>query len=350
MTSHHRYLTPLTLALTLALSGVARAESLDAKSPDNEERALELFQEGQAKMAKGDYTAACSKFEQSLEAKRGIGTMFNLAECRSKEGKTASAHAMFLEVAEATRELEQPERTKVAEQRAKELLPLLFRLTIEVQNPVTGLRVTLDGNELSDDELVLAQPVDPGTHHVEATAPGKRSWKLSVGVPSGPGTTTLLIPALDDAPAPGPVAVPPVATRDESTAAFVQPAAQPTDTGEPNTGRRVLTYGMAGLGVVGVAGAVAMGFEFKSNNDEARTICPTSRECTNEGILRHNELVDSAERARNWAFISGGAGGALLIGAAILWATEEDSPDTAVHATPFVSAGGVYGASVAGSF
>jgi len=107
---------------------------------------------------------------------------------------------------------------------------------------------------------------------------------------------------------------------------------------------------MAGLGVVGVAGAVAMGLEFKENNDDARAVCPSSRGCSNEEIVRHNELVDSAARARTWSLISGGLGGACLIGAAILWLTEDESNEAVVEARPFVTARGDYGASLAGSF
>lgn len=349
MNTLYRRHSLFALVCLLGSSSIASAGT----SAEDEERAALLFEQAKAKMAQGKYDEACATFERSVELKRGAGTMFNLAECLTKQGKVASARALFVEVAETTRELGQPERTRVAEQRASELLPRLFRLSIELEEPVDGLRVTLDGDELSEKQLSSAQPVDPGTHVVEASAPGKRSWKMSLGIPTGAGNSELVIPALEELPAPGPVAK---ASPQEPIAAGERSASIPDagpveqDAGGPSTGRRVLTYGMAGLGVLGIAGGVAMGLEFKANNDDAKAICPSSNDCSNSEILRHNEFVGAAEDARTWALISGGAGTALLAGAIILWATEDDSNQASVRPQPFVTADGSYGGGLFGRF
>jgi len=58
--------------------------------------------------------------------------------------------------------------------------------------------------------------------------------------------------------------------------------------------------------------------------------------------------VESAREARTWGFVSGGVGGALLIGAAVLWATQDD--ERAWAPSPMLTADGGYGAGVVGRF
>jgi hypothetical protein len=367
MRSQHHHFRRFWLALVLlALPRLATAQQPSGPEAALPAEATKLFDEGRALADAGDYRAACPKFERSLEFRHGIATLFNLADCYEHLGRTASAYALFTEVAVATRELGQEQRLALARSRRDALESRLSRLQIELQGAPQGIEVTRDGKLLVADQLGTPTPVDPGSREISARAPGKKPWRMLIEIADKPGVVFLTIPVLEDA-----TEALFEAASDEADASG-QERPEPTDTVASETlthasnvaaqgvadkdrgsgsGRSVLTYGLAGLGVVGVAGSVAMGLEFQDNNDKAKTICPSSRNCTGEEIRTHADLVSAASRARTWAIVSGGVGGALLLGASILWLTDgEPTTASAWAPLPFATADGNLGAVMSGSF
>lgn len=354
--------TTTGLWLLLAAGSLTLAASVARAAPEEAPTATDLFAEGKSLAAAGDFARACPKFERSLSLEHGIGTQFNLADCWERVGRTASAYRSFSEVAQRTRDLGQTDRHELAQRRADALRPKLSRLTLEVKAPVEGLQIRRNRELVATESVGSPIAVDPGTHEVEVTAPGKQPWTVAIEVPAGPATLSLSIPTLKDAPARKPATVSPPLVREtkpstrqpppSSVARDVETRSEPAESIDGGSGfGRTAAWGLAGLGVIGVAGGVVMGLEFRSNDDEARSICPSGRDCTNEQILRHNELVDAANRARTWAFVSGGVGGALLIGATILWLTSGDtSSNTAWVATPILTADGSAGLVVSGRY
>src|SRR5262245_32588034 len=89
----------LGLVGSLVLGGAPRRAVAQSDSAG----ARALFAEGRALMDKDRYEEACPKFEESLRLDPGMGTQFNLAHCWEKLGRTASAWALFLDVAAAAR-------------------------------------------------------------------------------------------------------------------------------------------------------------------------------------------------------------------------------------------------------
>src|SRR5262245_63010985 len=59
-----------------------------------------LFTEGKALMQAGDYEAACPKLRESDRLEPALGTKLNLASCEAGRGRTATAAALFREVAQ----------------------------------------------------------------------------------------------------------------------------------------------------------------------------------------------------------------------------------------------------------
>lgn len=219
-----------------------------------------------------------------------------------------------------------------------------------LKHPTDGLEIRRNRERVAPETIGAAIAVDPGSQEITVTAPGKLPWSVLIDVPPGPTTMTLTIPELKDAPDAAaahaesperePLPTPEPAPHSSSTTSEPSPKKLHPIDGGSGFGRTAM-WGLAGLGLVGAAGGVVMGLEFRSNDDAARAICPSSRDCSNDDILRHNELVDAANRARTWAFVSGGVGGAMLVGAAILWLTSDDSSsDSAWVATPVFTADG----------
>src|SRR5260221_419371 len=155
--------------------GAARADS----SLTDKAAAQTLFDEGRKLMAAGKLAEACPKLAESQKLDPGVGTQFNLADCYERLGQTASAWAGFLEAASTARAMGQGDREKVAKERAGTLAPRLSRLTITSSEgtPPAGLDIKKDGAPVGRALWGTAIPVDPGSHLVEVSAPGKKTWQ-----------------------------------------------------------------------------------------------------------------------------------------------------------------------------
>src|SRR5687768_2018720 len=84
-------------------SGMLLMATEEARAQSDSAAARALFAEGRSLMEGERFAEACPKFEESLRLDDGMGTQFNLAHCWDKLGRTASAWALFLDVAAAAR-------------------------------------------------------------------------------------------------------------------------------------------------------------------------------------------------------------------------------------------------------
>ncbi len=189
---------------------LASAFSVCAMGQTDSATARVLFEEGRRLIHKKDYADACPKFEESYRLDPGIGTLLNLADCWEHIGRTASAWARFLEIADMTKRLGQTDRERVARARAAALEPKLSRLHIEVGSTEPGLELLRDGAPFGQAQWGMDVPVDPGNHTIEAKAPGFKSWTTVIQVPEGGKKAVVLVPSLVKAepPLPAPVAAP----------------------------------------------------------------------------------------------------------------------------------------------
>jgi hypothetical protein len=148
-----------------------------------------LFSEARQLMAQGKYAEACSKFESSNRADPATGTLLNLANCYEKLGKTATAWAVYVQVAASPGAL----RTEFARQHADALLPTLPKLTIQAPSAPANASVARDGIAVPAGAFGTAIPVDPGRHVIEATAPGRIRFHREVDVQSGTSTSVVVV-------------------------------------------------------------------------------------------------------------------------------------------------------------
>ncbi|HEX3596576.1 MAG TPA: tetratricopeptide repeat protein, partial [Polyangiaceae bacterium] len=308
-----------------------------------------LFREGRALASDGKYDAACPKFEQSLKLDPGIGTKFNLADCYEHLGRTATARALFLEVATIAREAGQDDREKMASWRARELEPQIHRLTIDVKAKQSGLTIERDGVEVLPSEWGVPQFIDPGAYELRVTAAGKKPWTARIEVPRS-GDATVEVPELADADAPK--EEPPAPAPEPAKAADRAPTPEqpPPDKPAPDLALPLVIYG--GLGASAVLAGTAL-ILYKSANDKAEKICPSGVDCSRQDIQRHQGYVNDARDARTLGYVGlGVAGAALVTGGviALVRSSHEHPPaDARVSAAP-VLLPGVYGASMVGLF
>lgn len=291
-----------------------------------------LFAEGRRLMGEGKLDEACPKFADSQKLDPSSGTLLNLASCYEKQGRNASAWAVYLEASALAASTQRADHIPVAQKHAAALLPLLAKVTVTVAKPVPGLEIRRDGVPVARGEWGLAIPVDPGSHTYVASAEGFRSASVPLTVPPTPegGAAPALsvsIPELQALP-PEP-AKPPVE---------VVPVGPPTPAPSGWHPRRTLGLVLGGVGVAGFAVAGGLAALAKSTYNTSLGNCAPMdpSRCSLAGFNQRNDALTQG----NIATVAVSIGGAAAVAGIVLFATAPAaaegprSPSVSVETTP----------------
>ena len=303
----------------LTLGALFIAGSASAEPGATEKATAEaLFQQGTELMAEKQFAAACEKFAGSQQLDPALGTVLRLADCNDRIGKSASAWAMFKEGASMARSRGEPERQRIADERALDLEKRLSRLEIKLEsrNVPGGYELKLNGVSIPRATWDTPLPVDPGRQKLEASAPGRVTWTGSVEVPEGPATRSIEIPALAMKPA---SAEP--ATSGLTAGGSMSPS---RDSTSPANTQKTLGFVLGGLGVVGLGVGGFLGYQAYSKNQDSLALCRADdpNACTADG----KSLRDDARGAAMGSTIALAAGGALAVGGLVLILTAKSEP------------------------
>jgi hypothetical protein len=312
-----RYASTVPLAFFLASSGfasMARAQS-DAQVSD----AKAQFDEGRKLIAEGKIDEACSKFEASLRLVDGVGIRFNLADCEERRRHFARAHSLFLQVAEQARDAGQSEREQVARGRAAALDARLSRLTVELQVP--SVEFELDGKPVNNEALSEPVLVEPGRHKVSARRAGKQPWSSEITVPRAGLYVIVKVPPLAEAGAEPLASEPPLVTTRVLRPSSDLPAPDHSDQTERARSAQRVALVLGGVGVGALIAGSTFGLQYLSSNSDAKDICPSSQNCTQEDVSQHERFVDDTRSKRTWAYVGLGVGAVALSSAAIVYFT-----------------------------
>jgi serine/threonine-protein kinase len=201
------------LPLLAISSALVALTSGAAAEPTLQDRALadKLYAESDVLAKGGKWKEAKEKLEASLALDPGIGTLTRLAICEEKMGNVASAISRFHEAEDLAWKSNDKRAAGLAAE-AKRLEPSLatLRLDVAARNRTFAVEIRRDGTVIQPGAYDTAIPVDPGEHLLEATGPGKRPWKTTIRIEAKPGETRVVVPVLEDAPAPPADAVAPV--------------------------------------------------------------------------------------------------------------------------------------------
>lgn len=271
---------------------------LDARADgDANARALavQLFDEAEAMVARGEIAKACPKYAESYRLDPQLGALVYLAECYEKNGQRASAWGSYREAEELARKRGDA-RAEYAAQRAAALEPQLSYLVIEVPASarVVGLKVFRDDAPVAEVVWGARAAIDPGPHRVEARAEGRLPWRQSVVVAAGPGSIRIEVPLLKD---------------DLSTVA--------AKTETAGSSRRIAALAVGGLGVVGLGIGGFFGLSAESTLSDSEAECSARDICTARGVRLRNSASDKAVVATVATAVGAGA----LVTAAVLWFT-----------------------------
>jgi hypothetical protein len=291
------------LVITAPLSALAQADA------GSRALAVQLFDEAEALFGTGQLSEACPKYAESYRLDPQLGVLIYLAECYEKNGQLASAWGSFREAEDIARK-RGDERAEHARQRAAALEPRLNYVVINVPENirVPGLQVLRDGAPVAQVVWGARAAIDPGTHRVEAQAPGRKPWQKDVVVPVEAGSTTVNVQKLE---------ADPVATTGagNSGSLTARPDAAPGST------RRIAAIAVGGLGIVGIGAGGFFGLSAQASLSDSKDLCNDHDFCTARGA----ELRSSAQSKALAATVIAGAGVATLATAAVLWFTAPKS-------------------------
>lgn len=267
------WLVELGVVASLTFGSLARAEP----SETDRNLAQSLFDQGKRLMAAGDFRQACPKLQESQRLDPGGGTLLNLALCHEKEGKLATAFTEFREAHSVARRDGRKERMDAAQEHMTALEPRVPWLTITVQGDLHEQELRLDGVVVGKAAWGSPLSVDPGTHKLTATAPGKKPWSQSINLAEGQ-KQTLIVPELEDSPA------------GQSTA----PAATTGAAAATATKKRTIGFVVGGVGVAALGVGAFFGVRTLSQKKDSDELCPTDTTCTPQGAALSADAHTSA--------------------------------------------------------
>jgi hypothetical protein len=227
---------------------------------------------------------------------------------------------MFKEASSIARSRNEPDRQRIADERATDLEKRLSKLEIKIdtKNLPVGFEVKLNNVSIPRATWDTPIPVDPGRQKLEASAPGRVTWTGSVEVPDGPAMRSIDIPAL--------------AVKTETSSGLSASAGGSTgrDTvSSPGSTQRAIGFVTAGLGIVGLGVGGFFGYRAYSQNQDSLAQCRVddANACTPDG----KAMRDDARTTAMGSTIALAAGGALTVGGLVLILTARSEPR---HAGP----------------
>lgn len=289
----------------------ATATPRGARGEESRAAADALFAAGKELYGAARYDEACPKLAASQRAAPAAGTLLLLGLCHAKQGKTASAEAELRSALALARRDRRPDRERLAAAALEGVAGRAPRVTLALESPPAGLRLTLDGGPpLGAESLGVPLPVDPGSHLLVVEADGHTPARVAFEAPDAPELVPLPLPALARrAPPPA---------REPSTA-------PPThDRPSPSPLRTAATWTTAGVAVVGLGLGGAFGVHAIVRNADAEALCDPAR-CANAEGLAANEAARSSATVAN---VGLAVGAAALVGLAVLWLTAPSAGPT----------------------
>jgi len=314
-----RFGAPATLAVLLS-----SAPALADTSASQRAAAEALFQQATKLMDEKRYPEACEKLAGSHDLDPALGTMLYLADCYEHAGRSASAWALFREAADSAQRSGQPDRQRIALERASSLEQRLSKLEVRVapDRQVPGLELLVGGAAVPRASWNTPLPVDPGATKIEARAPGKKPWSTSLIVAEGPASKTVDVQKLADAPR---VATPAPVGRSEAP-------------GASGSAQRTVGYVMVAAGVVALGASSFFGYRAYALNKQSKGDCRADapNACTPDGVDKREDAKTAAALS-TIGTVSGGllvASGITLVATAPAGAEVRDEPRAAANFSP----------------
>ena len=236
---------PCAAALLAALASFP-IQTARADDPTSLAQAREQFRRGIALEAAGDWEGALRVFKAVAQVKSTPQVRFHIAQAEEKTGDIVAALGSYRLAAYEASEAKIKDVKAASEAAIKTLEPKIPKLSIARGAGAGVAKISLDGRELGNATVGAPISVNPGPHHLEASAPGRETITADFNL--GNGETKELTLVLPEAKAGAPVvAVTP--TSNEPTSDTPEP---PPKTSKVKIAGFV--FGAAGIVSLGVSG------------------------------------------------------------------------------------------------
>ncbi len=301
----------MTVALSPAIAFADASAAAQAAAREAEGRRL---------MATRDYAAACAKLAESQSLAPRAGTALDLGTCYEREGKLASAWAAYKSSAAAAVAAHQKPRAVAARKSMTRLEARLSRLTINVADGAraSGLEVRCDDEAIDASDWGTAIPRDGGGHDIQASAPGKKSWRTHVDLKANGQNLAVEVPPLDDdGPSPSRLAKAP-APAPASEGAAEPESGSGDNAAHPGQTQRVVGVVVGSAGILGIAAGIIAGINANSANGDLKSACGNGPVCTADNGPSLHDSATTWATVSTIAFI---AGGAAVAAGAVLYIT-----------------------------
>jgi hypothetical protein len=312
LTHRANTLCAFSFSLFFFVSPIAAQAQAQAVDPKVALAAEALYSLATAELDAKSYPSACRKLEDVARlVPEALGVKLTLGECYEGLGKLASAWSQYALVEALAPKAGQAERAQRAAKRSAALKPRLATMSVDVPakaRAIPGLAITRDGASVSEAQWGTPLPVDVGRYEVVATAPGHKRWEKQVDIATDGVNVSLSVAPLERVPAA-------LVKRTPSS----RPDAAPQRPWQRPVALAVMSVGAAGVGVGATLGALAIAKNSESNQDGR---CNAADRCDETGVEMRDAAVDLGN-ASTAAMI---AGGAVLVGGAVLFFTAPRSP------------------------
>jgi hypothetical protein len=268
----------------------------------NQQSAQELFNVALALFEKGSYEGALKAFEDVNKKFPSVGALYKIGECNEKLGKPVAAWAAFKAAADTAHTKADTQREQAAREKASSLEPKLPKLV--VTHSVDGLEVRINGEVVKPERWNKPLLQGPGQKDLVVSAPGYATSTTRVNVSDDGRSGDIAVPALEKAPDPG--------------------------KGQKTIGLIVGGVGVAGLAVGAITGLMASSAKderdkllssngcSKPSGSESQ-VCPSTLAQNVQNEI--NDKQSSAQTLSTVSTIGFIAGGALVVGGAVLFFT-----------------------------
>jgi hypothetical protein len=198
-------------ALTAMQLTAPQLATLAYASPTDEEvrAARELYSQAVQDEDAERWEEARDKLNRVAKVKPTAGISYHVALCEEHLGHLATALASYLTAQEEAARTDAQDVLRLVGPQLASLTPRVPHLTFQTEPTLRNPRVTLDGITVATDHLDVPLAVDPGLHHIEASALGRVSSNTTLEIHEGDGAVfhvSLMPLANPPTSAPAPVA------------------------------------------------------------------------------------------------------------------------------------------------
>jgi hypothetical protein len=284
------------LSCSLALGSLPAA----AQSAEDVAAARQLAAEGAKLFNSGDYAGALDRFTRAETLYHAPPHVLYQARANVKLGKLVVAREQYLKITKETLAANAPkaflEAQKTAAEELKTIEPKIGTLEITVKGAPAGAKVevTIDGTPMSSALIGVSRPADPGTHKIEAKAPGMVGEASVTLAEGGKESVEIELKSATGEPPPKKDEPPPPPP----------PVDQPSSDG---SGLKIVGYTALGVGVVGLALGTVFALSSSSKRSDANALCPNDV-CPESKRAEVEDLDNQANSARTMSFVGFGVG------------------------------------------